>query len=258
MGYLDIVIILIMCDDMVIFTYLELDNIVISEGLRKVPLEEQSLKELADSIAKHGVLQPILVEPIEEEGRYRLLIGERRTRAARMAGLETIPTQILEELIRPDEALEKKLVENLHREDLDPLDEAEAYLVLKEMGLKVSEIARRVGKSRPYISKRMRLIKLHPKVREAVRRRTVTTSQGQYLLRLTPEQQLSLLKEIQTRKMTEKETRKRVRNIIGKPLKWHLVPMRFNLEVYEKLKSMAPEGNVKELIKQTVQKLVNA
>ena len=164
-----------MRDNMVRFTYLELDNIIIDEGLRKAPLEEKSLKELADSIAKHGVLQPILVEPAEEEGRFRLLIGERRTRAARMAGLDTIPTQILEELLNPDEALEKRLVENLQREDLDPLDEAEAYLSLKGMGLKVSEVARRVGKSRPYVSKRMRLIKLHPKVREAVRRRTITT-----------------------------------------------------------------------------------
>ena len=242
---------------MVGFTYLELDNIIIDEGLRKAPLEEKSLKELADSIAKHGVLQPILVEPAEEEGRYRLLIGERRTRAARMAGLDTIPTQILEELLNPDEALEKRLVENLQREDLDPLDEAEAYLSLKGMGLKVSEVARRVGKSRPYVSKRMRLIKLHPKVREAVRRRTITTSQGQYLLRLEPEQQLSLLEEIQGNKLTEKETRKRVRNIIGKPLKWHLVPVRFSLDVYEKLRSMAPEGDVKGLIQQTLQNLVN-
>jgi ParB family chromosome partitioning protein len=243
---------------MVKLTDLELDDIIIGEGLRKAPLEEKLLKELADSIAKHGVLQPILVEPAEEKGCYRLLIGERRTRAARIAGLDTIPAQVLDESLRPDDALEKKLVENLQREDLDPLDEAEAYLVLKGMGLKVSEVARRVGKSRPYVSRRIRLTKLHPKVREAVRRRTITPSQGQYLLRLEPEQQLNLLKEIQTSKMTEKETRGRVRDILGKPLKWHLVPVRFNIDDYEKLQKMAPEGDVKELIKQTIIKLVNA
>ena len=115
---------------MVKFSYLELDRIVVEEGLRKTPLDQKSLEELADSIAKHGVLQPILVEPAEEEG-YRLLIGERRLKAARMAGLSTVPAQILEEPLKPEEALETRLVENLHREAMDPLDEAEAYAALK-------------------------------------------------------------------------------------------------------------------------------
>ena len=133
---------------MVKFSYLELDKIVVEEGLRKTPGEAKSLEDLADSIAKHGVLQPIIVEPAEE-GRYTLLIGERRLRAARMAGLDTVPAQILEEPLKPDEALETRLVENLHREAMDPLDEAEAYAALKDMGIKVSAVARRVGKSRP-------------------------------------------------------------------------------------------------------------
>ena len=241
---------------MVKFSYLELDRIIIEVGLRKTPGEEKSLDELADSIAKHGVLQPIMVEPAEEEGTYRLLVGERRLRASRKAGLKVIPAQILEEPLNPDETLEKRLVENLHREGLDPLDEAEAYLALKDTGYKISAIGRRLGKSRPYVSHRMRLLKLHPKVREAVRQRTLTPGHGQPLLRLEPEQQLTLAEQIQTEGLTVKETRQRVREILGKELKWRLVPVRFSLEVYETLEKMAPEGDVKALIQETIQKLI--
>ena len=237
-------------------TEIELEKIVVEEGLRKTPLEEETLRELADSIAKHGVLQPILVESAEEEGTYKLLIGERRLRAARMAGLPTVPAQILEEPLKPDETLEKRLVENLHREGLDPLDEAEAYLALKDMGYKISAIGRRVGKSRPYVSHRMRLLKLHPKVREAVRQRTLTPGHGNALLRLEPEQQLTLAEQTQAEGLTVKETRQRVREILGKELKWRLVPVRFSIKVYETLQRMAPGGDVKTLIRQTVQKLI--
>jgi len=218
--------------------------------------EEKSLEELAASIARHGMLQPILVEPTEEEGRYRLLVGERRLRADKMAGLETVPVHVLEEPLKPDEALEAKLVENLHREGLDPLDEAEAYAALRETGMKVAAIAKRVGKSRQYVSKRMRLLRLHPKVRETVRSRTITTGHGQTLLRLEPEQQLSLLEDVQARNLTEKETRQRVREILGKPLPWRLVPVRLSIENFEALQKIAPEGDVKRLIQETIEKLI--
>jgi ParB family chromosome partitioning protein len=238
------------------FAYIGLESILVEEGLRKTLGDDNSLDELTASIARHGVLQPITVEPVAEEGYYRLLIGERRTKAARKAGLNMVPAQILEKALKPDEALETRLVENLQREDLDPLDEAEAYAALKAMRITISAIARRVGKSRPYVSKRMRLLKLHPKVREAVRRRTITVSHAQTLLRLRPEQQLMVLEEIREDPLTEKETRKRVRGILGKPLKWHLVPVRFSREVYEKLKDMAPKGDVKRLIQQTIWNLI--
>lgn len=241
---------------MVKFSYLKLDNIIVGEGLRKTPLEKKKLDELVNSIEKHGILQPIMVEPAEEEGRHRLLIGERRTRAAKMAGLKTIPAQILEKPLDPKEALETRLIENLHREGLNPLDEAEAYAAMKKMDYTISAMGRRVGKSRPYVSHRMRLLKLHPKVREAVRRRTLTPGHGNALLRLEPEQQLILTEQIQAEGLTVKETRQRVRELLGKELTWRLVPVRFSLEVYEKLKDMASGGDVKELIHQTIHDLV--
>lgn len=241
---------------MVKFEYLDLDNIITEKGLRKALGDDKSMDELVDSIARHGVLQPITVEPAAEEGYYKLLIGERRTRAARKVGLNKVPAQILEKSLRLDEALETRLVENLQREDLDPLDEAEAYAALKEMGIKISAIARRVGKSRPYVSHRMRLLKLHPKVRATVRQRTLTPGHGNALLRLETEQQLSLAEEIQAEDLTVKETRQRVREVLGKELKWCLVPVRFSRDVYQKLLRMAPKGDVKGLIQQTIYDLI--
>lgn len=198
----------------------------------------------------------MLVEPTGEEGSYRLLIGDRRLKAAGKAGLKTVPAVILDEALKPEEALEKRLVENLHREGLDPLDEAEAYAALREMGVRVSAIARHVGKRRPYVSKRMRLLRLHPSVRRDVRRGTLTPGHAQPLLRLETEQQLSLAEQVKAENLSVQETRRRVREIIGKPLKWQLIPVRLDLETFEALKRIAPEGNVKKLIKETIRKLV--
>jgi len=237
------------------FEYLDLGSILVGEGVRKTPGDEKSLEELASSIARHGVLQPVLVEPAEE-GKYRLLIGERRLKAAAKAGLSQVPAVVLDEPLRPDEALEARLVENLQREGLDPLDEAEAYAALKEMGVKVSAIARRIGKSRPYVSKRMRLLRLHPAVRKDVREGTITPGHSQALLRLEPEQQLSLAEQVKAENLSVMETRQRVREIIGKPLKWRLIPVRLDLETFEALKRIAPNGDVKKLIQETIQKLI--
>ena len=233
---------------------LGLDLIDATEGPRKT-LEKEPLDELVASIAQHGVLQPLVVEP-GEEGRYRLQIGRRRLEAARMAGLETVPALVLDSPLGPEESLEVRLVENLHREDLDPIDEAEAYASLREMDVKVSEIARRVGKSRPYVSHAMRLLRLHPKVRAAVRQRTLDREHALTLLRLEPEQQLTLAEEIMERGLTLQDTRDRVREILGRPLKWRLVPIRIEPEAYERLRLLAPGGDVARLLKEAVERLL--
>ena len=233
---------------------LGLDLIDATEGPRKT-LEKEPLDELVASIAQHGVLQPLVVEP-GEEGRYRLQIGRRRLAAARMAGLETVPALVLDSPLGPEESLEVRLVENLHREDLDPIDEAEAYAALREMDIKVSEIARRVGKSRPYVSHAMRLLRLHPKVRAAVRQRTIDREHALTLLRLEPEQQLTLAEEVMERGLTLQETRERVREILGKPLKWRLVPIRIEADAFNKLRLLAPDGDVAKLLKEAVERLL--
>jgi len=233
---------------------IELDRIVVEDRIRKM-FDDDSIKELAASIEQHGILQPITVGP-NRDGTYKLLFGERRLMAARRAGMSAVPVIILDNKLDPEESLEARLIENLHREQLDPLDEAEAYQQLIEMGHNVSEVARRVGKSRYYVSKRLRLLGLHPKLRQEVRRRTLTPAHAQALLRLEMRQQLALGQDIVESGLSEKETRERVRQVLGRQLSWRLVPVRLSLEEYQALEKIAPEGDVEGLIRQAVETIM--
>ena len=239
---------------MVSLEELNIDQIDVAEGIRHA-LGEEPLEELAASIAQHGVLQPLVVEP-GEPGRYRLQIGRRRLEAARMAGLEKVPALILDSPLGSEESLVMRLVENLHREGLDPIDEAEAYAALREMGAKVSAIAKRVGKNRTYVSHAMRLLRLHPKVRAAVRQHTLPREHALALLRLEPYRQIALAEEVTDKGLTMQETRDRVREVLGKPLKWRLVPIRVEPEVYERLMRIAPDGDVSKLLKRALESLL--
>jgi len=241
---------------MVRFENLSIETIDVDEGIRQT-MEKEPLDELAASIARHGVLQPLVVEP-GEEGRYRLQIGKRRLAASKLAGLDTVPAIILDESPGSEESLAMRLVENLHREELDPIDEAEAYAALRGMGVKVSEIARQVGKDRTYVSHAMRLLRLHPKVREAVREQKIPREHALTLLRLEPDQQLALAEEVMEKGLTTPETRDRVRRLLGKELKWRLVPIRIEPAIYDRLAKIAPDGDVAELLKQAIEKLLNS
>jgi ParB family chromosome partitioning protein len=133
---------------------------------------------------------------------------------------------------------------------LDPLDEAEAYQALQGLGYSLTEIGRRLGKSRPYVSQRVKLLRLHPKLREAARSGKLAPDHAQALMRLT------LAQEAQEEGLSVHETRQRVREMLGKKLKWQLVPIRLDLETFEALKRIAPEGDVKRLIRETIEKLI--
>ena len=240
---------------MVRFEYLDIEAIDVEGGIRQT-LDKEPLDELTASIKQHGILQPIVVEP-GKEGQYKLQIGSRRMTAARTIGLEKVPALILEDPLDPKESLTVMLVENLHREDLDPLDEAEGYARLKDMGTKVSEIARLVGKDRPYVSHSMRLLRLHPKIREALRQQAIPREHALTLLRLESEQQIALAGEVMEKGLTTMETRDRVRSLLGKELKWRLVPIRLEPAIYDRLARIAPEGDVSELLKKTVAGLIS-
>lgn len=234
--------------------YLDIETIDVEGGIRRI-VDEEPMDELVASIRQHGILQPIVVEAVEG-GRYKLQIGSRRMAAARIIGLGRVPALVLDDRLDAEKSIAIMLVENLHREDLDPIDEAEAYDKLKDMGTKVSAIARLVGKERTYVSHALRLLRLHPKVREAFRQRTISREHALALLRLEPEQQITLMGEIKEKGLTMVETRDMVRGILGKELKWHLVPIRLEPDVYDKLVQIAPDGNVAELLRQTVEKLL--
>ena len=130
--------------------------------------DEKAMAELADSIAQHGLLQPLLVRPLFGGG-YQIVAGERRWRAARMAGLSEVPAVVRE--MSDHEVMELALIENLQREDLTPLEEANGYqTLLDKYGMTQEEVAKTVGKSRPAVANALRLLHLPEAIREMVER----------------------------------------------------------------------------------------
>jgi ParB family transcriptional regulator, chromosome partitioning protein len=156
---------------------------------------ESSLRELADSIRDKGVLQPILVEP-GEGGEYFIIAGERRARAARLAGLQTIPV-IVRQFTR-QEMLEIALIENVQREDLTPMEQAQAYRNLMDMaGLNQEQLAQRVGKERSTVANTLRLLKLPESAQAALSKGAITAGHARALLTVVnPSDAAVLLKRI--------------------------------------------------------------
>lgn len=158
-----------------------LDEIEINEGNPRQRTDEGRLKELATSIKSVGVIQPVVITT--RDGRNLLVTGERRVRAARMAGLEEIPAVVKD--LTDKEILEAMLVENLQREDLAPLEEAEGLnRLVKEYGWKQKELAEHIGRSQPWISKRIRLLILPQEAREALYSGRISTDNAIELCRL--------------------------------------------------------------------------
>ena len=156
---------------------------------------ESSLRELADSIREKGVLQPILVEPAED-GEYFIIAGERRARAARLAGLQTIPVIVRQ--FTQQEMLEIALIENVQREDLTPLEQARAYRNLMDMaGLGQEQLAQRVGKERSTVANTLRLLKLPEDAQDALGKGDITAGHARALLMVVnPADASVLLKRI--------------------------------------------------------------
>lgn len=165
---------------------------------------EESLQELADSIREKGLIQPVILRR-SEEGRYELIAGERRWRAAQRAGLKELPAVLRE--AGEEEVLELALIENLQREDLNPLDQAEAYQVLLEkLCLTQEEVAQRIGKSRVTVANTVRLLALPPAALKALRAGGITAGHARAILALAEEpEQLWLLNEIQSKNLSVRQ-----------------------------------------------------
>ena len=149
--------------------------------------DEEELQALADSISQHGVIQPLTVRQLET-GYYQIIAGERRWRASRIAGLTEIPAVILEADDR--KAMERALIENLQRQDLNPVEEALGYQsLMKEYGLTKEEVAAQVAKSRPAVANALRLLSLCPEVLEQVKSGTLTAGHARAILTLKSEKQ---------------------------------------------------------------------
>jgi ParB family chromosome partitioning protein len=179
-------------------------------------MDEGELEELAASIRQHGVLQPVVVTRSAEPGKYHLVVGERRWRAAQRAGLQTIPALVRSAGTR--EALELALVENLQRADLSPLEEAEAFhTLLSEFGLTQEQIAERVGKSRSAVANTLRLRNLPQAAKEALEAGQITAGHARALLALAPELQVQVLGEILQRGLNVRQTEQLIQHLQATP-----------------------------------------
>lgn len=155
--------------------------------------DEQALSELAQSISQHGLLQPLLVRPLPLGG-YQIVAGERRYRACRMAGITEVPAVIRE--LGDSEVMELALIENLQREDLTPLEEAQGYKTLMdEHNFSQEDVAKSVGKSRPAVANALRLLKLPQSVAEYLKQGKISAGHARALLALESEKQMSELAE---------------------------------------------------------------
>ena len=169
---------------------------------RKI-FDEEKLAELARSIEKHGVLQPLIVRANGAE--YELVAGERRLRAAKLAGLEKVPVVI--KPLSDREMMEIALIENLQREDLNPLEEAEAYKhLMEEFNYTQMQLAERIGKSRSAIANTLRLISLHPEVREEVKRGRLSEGHARAILALPLEKQPEAARKVIELGLSVRET----------------------------------------------------
>ena len=172
---------------------------------------EETLRELADSIAAHGVLQPLLVRPMPEGG-YQLVAGERRWRASRMAGLFEVPVVIRE--MADSEMMQISMIENLQRENLNPVEEAMGYKVLlDEYGLTQEEISRSVGKSRPVIANALRILSLPQEIIDMVKSGEISAGHARALLGFSEQsEQLMVARSVKAKDLTVRDVEKLVKN----------------------------------------------
>ena len=173
--------------------------------------DEDALQELAESIKQFGVLQPILVQ--ERDDYYEIIAGERRWRAANIAGLKEVPVIIRN--LTEQEIVEIALIENIQREDLNPIEEAQAYKrLLTEFNLKQDEVAERVSKSRTAVTNSMRLLKLSDDVQQMVIDEMISTGHARALLAIEdPEQQYILAQKVFDEKLSVRDIEKLVKNL---------------------------------------------
>ena len=177
--------------------------------------DEESLQELADSIREHGVLQPILLRALPGNG-YKIIAGERRFRAAHLAGLTTIPAIIKD--LNEQQALEAALVENLQREDLNPVEEARGYQSLIEIsGITQEDAAKRVGKSRSTVTNALRLLSLPAHTVELLRNKLISIGHAKALLAIEQEKIDEVADRIVAEELSVRETEKISRERPKKP-----------------------------------------
>ncbi|HHV16482.1 MAG TPA: ParB/RepB/Spo0J family partition protein, partial [Gelria sp.] len=190
-------------------TELDINMIIAREDQPRKTFDEESLLELANSLNEHGILQPVLVR--EKGDRYEIIAGERRWRAAQMAGLGTIPAIIRQ--LDDAQTGELSLIENLQREDLTAVEEAQAYRQMIERYQYTQEmLAQKIGKSRSHIANTLRILNLPPTILEMIESKQLSAGHARAILSLPgPKEQLAAAREITAKGLSVRETEKKVR-----------------------------------------------
>lgn len=189
----------------------ELDDIKFNPLQPRKIFQQKALEDLAASIAEHGIIQPVICT--KEADGYRLVVGERRCRASRMAGLKQVPV-IIEEMTET-RLLQVALIENIQREDLDPIETAQAYShLLREHNLTQEELAQKVGKSRPSITNALRLLSLPLSIRRSVQEGEISAGHARAILSLDKERdQIEVWKRVKNDDLSVRQTETLVRNV---------------------------------------------
>ena len=201
-------------DDMVSTSTLPINEIIPNKEQPRKTFDEGALQELADSITVHGVLQPLLVRPLLSGG-YQLIAGERRWRASRMAGLKEVPVIIRE--LSDSEAMEIAIIEILHREDLNPIEEAEGLQALiDQCDYTQEQVAVSVGKSRPAIANALRLLKLPEEVRQMTKDGEISAGHARALLAFDNQ---AIMYEVAKQIVSDKLTVRDVERLAKRPTK---------------------------------------
>lgn len=174
--------------------------------------DEEALADLSDSIRQHGIIQPLTVRRLSS-GYYQIIAGERRWRAAKLAGLKEVPVTVIEADDR--KVMELGLIENLQREDLNPMEEAAGFRTLiQDYGLTQEEAAQRVSKSRPAVANALRLLSLPQEVQWLIEQGKLSAGHGRTLLGLSDsQQQIALAKEVLEKGLSVRATEERVRRL---------------------------------------------
>lgn len=192
-------------------TIVKINEVEPNKNQPRRTFDEDAILELAESIKQHGVIQPLIVK--KRDKYYEIIAGERRWRAAKMAGLKEIPVVIKD--LSDQEIMEVALIENIQREDLNPIEEAQAYQrLIKEYNYKQDELAERVSKSRVAVTNSMRLLKLDERVQKMIIDDMISAGHARALLAITDsEKQYTIAMKVFDEKLSVRETEKLIKNL---------------------------------------------
>ncbi|BBH25338.1 ParB/RepB/Spo0J family partition protein [Intestinibaculum porci] len=201
------------------YKFIDINRISPNKDQPRTHFEDEKIQELAESIKVNGLLQPIVVRPYGGFKQYQIVVGERRYRACKLAGIKEVP--VLIQKLNDEETANAALVENIQRENLSPIEEALAYAsIMDSQNLTQAQVAEKMGKKQSTIANKLRLLKLSPTVQQALKEKQISERHGRALLKIENiSEQNNLLKKIIANNLTVEETERLVKATLEPPKK---------------------------------------